>query len=65
MMPVVGIVEQFLQTFKAFPPTQVAGYLRVENTSAQTLDGVRTEAESDLGPATRWFSEMRKRVASE
>ena len=41
MMPAVGIVGQFLQTFKAFPPSQVSGTLSVEKALLQLQDGGR------------------------
>jgi arylsulfatase A-like enzyme len=41
MMPAVGIVGQFLQTFKDFPPSQVSGSMSVEKALAQLQDGSR------------------------
>ena len=40
-MPAVGIVGQFLQTFKEFPPSQVSGSLSVEKTLAKLQYGGR------------------------
>ena len=41
MMPAVAIVGQFLQTFKAFPPSQASGSLSVEKALAALQDGGR------------------------
>jgi arylsulfatase A-like enzyme len=41
MMPAVGLVGQFLQTFREFPPSQVSGTLSVEKALAQLQDGGR------------------------
>jgi arylsulfatase len=41
LMPAIGIVGQFLETFKAFPPSQASGSFSVEKALAQLQDGGR------------------------
>jgi len=40
-MPAVGIVGQFLQTFKEYPPSQVSGSLSVEKALQMLSAGSR------------------------